>query len=228
MSHWVAVTSGCLSCSPSSLQSSSLGGQLGAEQWRWPRPRGEKRQWLLELFSGCCPVLGFSVQATLERPFAWDLTDANSDPPASPANPDGALSARDTGVPAETRWAPSLFPGSHVLAGDSGPRTPGECERAEALLLCVCSLLKIRNFNLEESCENVQLSPHRLPQFPSCFSLAPSALSSSHTSLFLSLSFCLFFLDPLRVHWTPKYFSGCFLKMTFSYITPSCHQNEEI
>ena len=62
-----AVTSGCLSCSPFSLQSSSLGGQLGAEQLQWARPRGEKRQWLLELFSGCCPVLGFSVQATLEK-----------------------------------------------------------------------------------------------------------------------------------------------------------------
>ena len=152
----------------------------------------------------------------------------SSDPPASPAKLDEALSVRDTGVPAEKRWTPSLFPGSHVLAGDSGPRTPGECQREEVLLLCVCSLLKVRNFNLEESCKNVQLSPPGLPQFPRCFSSAPSALSSSHTSLFLSLSFCIFFLDPLRVHWTPKYFSGCFLKTTFSYITTSCHQYEEI
>lgn len=141
----------------------SLGGQLGAKQFQWPRQRDEKRQRLLEPFSGCFPVLGSSVEATLEKSFAWDFTDVNSrDSPATLADLDTALSARGTGVPAETGWPGPWSLGVVSWQGTQAHGPAGEGQRVEVFLFCVCSLPEIRNFNLEKCSQKVQFSLHLL------------------------------------------------------------------
>ena len=137
----------------------SLGGQLGAKQFQSPRQSGENRQRFLEPFSGCFPVLGSSVEATLEESFAWDFTDVNSrDSPATLADLDTALSARGTGVLAETGWPGPCFLGVVSWRGTQAHGPAGEGQRVEVFLFCVCSLPEIRNFNLEKRSQKVQPS----------------------------------------------------------------------
>lgn len=154
---------GCLSCSPSTFQSTASEVSLGLNNGQWPRQRDEKRQRLLEPFSGCFPVLGSSVEATLEKSFAWDFTDVNSrDSPATLADLDTALSARGTGVPAETGWPGPWSLGVVSWQGTQAHGPAGEGQRVEVFLFCVCSLPEIRNFNLEKCSQKVQFSLHLL------------------------------------------------------------------
>lgn len=141
----------------------SLGGQLGAKQRQAPRQSGEKRQRLLGPFSGCFPVLGSSVEATLGESFAWDFTDVSSrDSPATLADLDTALSARGAGVLAETGWPGPCSLGVVSWWGTQAHGPAGEGQRVEVFLFCVCSLPEIRNFSLEKCSQEVQSSLHLL------------------------------------------------------------------
>lgn len=122
--------SGSLSAAPS-LQRGSLGGQLGAKQFQWPWLMGTKRPCIVEPLFGCCTVLS-SAQATLDKSFAWELTNGNTNTPASPANFYGVPIAPGVGATAEMRWAsvPWEFCPGPVVAGEVGG-TQGHTPRAE-------------------------------------------------------------------------------------------------
>ena len=78
------------------------------------------------------------------------------------ADLDTALSARGTGVPAETGWPGPWSLGVVSWQGTQAHGPAGEGQRVEVFLFCVCSLPEIRNFNLEKCSQKVQFSLHLL------------------------------------------------------------------
>lgn len=91
--------------------------------------------------------------------FTWGLTDVNFESSAFPAKLDGAQ-GHGRGEMGQVPVPQELL----TWQGDLGRRTHGGCQRAEALLLCVCSLIKIRHCNLEKNGETcVSSSPYSRP-----------------------------------------------------------------